>query len=381
MIVGGIEKSLISMINSMPKEKFAISVLVMKRGGQLLHHLPKEVKVKEIFGDEKTTLEKIRKYLMKGNFLQILKTILYTILLKRGSKSSFEENLHYSNMLPLERAKYDIAISYYTPASLPVIYTIKNINAKIKIAWIHGDVAEYPNSLPKYKGMYEKFHHIFGVSNYTVLKFINLFPHLSKKTSLFYNIINEEKIELLASKKINYFNSTTGINLLTVGRLEYEKGQDIIPSVLKQLLTAGYNVCWYCIGDGSLREELEIKINKLNLKKHLILLGTKDNPYPYIKNCDIYIQPSRHEAYCMTVAEARVFNKPIVITKTGASEQIINGKNGLIVRFDERELYPAIKQLLDKKELRKIFEQNLRNQTIDSANEIEKLYKVIKEIG
>ncbi len=380
MIVGGIENSLISLINSMPKDRFDITVLVMKRGGELLHHLPDEVKIKEVFGNEKTTLEKIRKYLVKGNFLQTIKTILYTLLLKRGTESSFEENLYYSYLLPNEKSKYDIAISYYIPASLPVIYAIKNLNAKIKIAWLHGDVTEYQNSLPKYKKIYEKYHYIFGVSNYVVLKFINFFPHLSKKTSLFYNIINKDNIKLLASRKHNCFNSSTRINLLTVGRLEHEKGQDIIPFILNRLLSTGYDVCWYCIGDGTLREKLKTKIDEFNLRKHLILLGTQDNPYPSIKDCDIYIQPSRHEAYCMTVAEARVFNKPIITTNTGASEQIINGETGLIVKFDEFELFQAIKQLLDNNEMRKRFEQNLNNQTVDSTKEIRKLNKVIKEI-
>lgn len=381
MRVGGIEKSLISMINSLPKDKFSVSVLVMKKGGEFLNHLPKEVEVKEVFGDEKTTLEKIWKYLRKGYLLQVYKIILYTILVKRGPKSSYEENIYYANMLPIEREKYDIAISYYIPASLPVIYVINNINAKKKVAWLHGDVTEYKNSLPKYKKVYEKYNYIFGVSNYVVLKFLGFFPHLRSKTSLFYNIINTNNIKSLALKKHDCFNSSTGVNLLTVGRLEYEKGQDIIPFVLKQLISMGYDVCWYCIGDGSLRGELELRIKKLNLEKHLILLGTKDNPYPYMKKCDIYVQTSRHEAYCMTVAEARIFNKPIITTNTGASEQIVNGETGLVIKFDQYELFQAIKQLLDNNEIRKVFERNLNNQTVDSTGEIRKLNQIMKGIS
>ncbi len=106
----------------------------------------------------------------------------------------------------------------------------------------------------------------------------------------------------------------------------------------------------YIIGDGPNKNEYQNLINNLGLKDNCILLGAKKNPYPYMKNCDIYVQPSRHEGYCITLAEARCFDVPIVTTNfTGASEQVINEETGIITKIDSEEVYLAIKKLLDNK--------------------------------
>src|SRR5690625_1428615 len=133
MVMGGIEKSLISLLNNLPTNRFDVTIYVLKPGGELLEQLPKEVKVKNIFGHEKTMIEKLRKYITKGKFITAFKTGLYTFLLKKGRRSSFEENLYYSKMLPKENYEYDLAISYYIPASLSVIYVINNMKAKNRL--------------------------------------------------------------------------------------------------------------------------------------------------------------------------------------------------------------------------------------------------------
>ena len=379
--MGGIERSLLSLLNKFPSNRFDVTIFVMKLGGELLDELPKGVKVKCIFGYEKKMLEKLMNYVKNGEIINAFKTFFYTSLMKRGPKSSIDQNVYYSKMLPKEKPEYDLAIAYYIPTSLSVVYVMNNLKAKKKVAWIHGDVTEYSQSLPKYKEFYEKYHHIFGVSRYTVRKFGEIFPHLKEKTSLFYNILDKTKIEMSAVDQVSYDDSFDGFRILTVGRLEMEKGQDLIPNVLSKLLLEGYHVRWYCIGDGLIRNQLESQIHKYKLEGRLILFGTKENPYPYIKDCDIYIQTSRHEAYCITVAEARAFNKPIITTNTGASEQITHEETGLIINFDEHELYEAVKRLIDDKTLRNKFKKNLSMETVDTSNEIEKLYRIIEGIS
>jgi len=381
MVMGGIEKSLITLLEKIPKEHFEVTVFLISPGGELLDKIPSEVKVKYLFRNENTTIGRMWGYTIRGKFITAFKTGLYTFLLRRGAKSIFHENMYYSQMLPKEKYVYDLAISYYIPTSLSVLYVMNNMKAKKRAAWIHGDVTEYGQSLPKYRDIYEKYNYIFGVSLYTVQKFGEIFPHLKEKTSLFYNILDKGKMKSLANKNKSYADKFDGIRLLTIGRLEFEKGQDLIPKVLSKLVRDGYDVRWYCIGDGLIRSRMEGEIQEYGLNENLILLGNQENPYPYIKDCDIYIQPSRHEAYCITVAEARVFNKPIITTNTGASEQITNDETGLVINFDENEMYNAIKQLLEDKTLRKKFKKNLSTEKVDTTNEIEKLYKIIEEIS
>lgn len=380
MIMGGIEKSLISLLENISKDIYDVTVLVMAPGGELLKQIPKEVKVKYLFGNEQTALERMWNYTKKGKFIRAFRIGYYTLLLKKGPKSGYDENNYYSKMLPIEDTKYDLAIAYYIPTSLPVVYVMKNINAKKKAAWIHGDVTKYGRSLPMYRKYYEDYDNIFGVSNYTVDRFSQMFPQLRDKTSVFYNILDKKKMEFFAAKDNSYQDQFDGIRILTVGRLELEKGQDLIPNVLIRLLSEGFNIRWYCIGDGGMRLQLEKLIKQNNLEDNLILLGTKDNPYPFIKDCDLYVQPSRHEAYCITLAEARVFNKPIITTNTGASEQIIHEKTGLIIDFNEQQMIEAIKRLLNDETLKEKFIKNLGKETVDTTKEIRKLYQLTEKI-
>lgn len=195
-----------------------------------------------------------------------------------------------------------------------------------------------------------------------MLKFKRQYPLLSEKTDIFYNIVNQEKIYKLADEFIAFENGFNEVKLLTVGRLTPEKGQDCIPSIINELKKEGISVKWYLIGDGNSREDIEVEIKKYNVEDSVILLGTKLNPYPYFKECDIYVQTSRHEGYCITLAEARAFYKPIITTNfLAAREQIIHNYNGLIVNRKVKQLVEAIKNLIINDELRSKFYNNLKN--------------------
>ena len=132
------------------------------------------------------------------------------------------------------------------------------------------------------------------------------------------------------------------------------------------------------IGEGSERIKLEKLMQNYDVDDCFILLGSSDNPYPYIKQCDIYVQPSRFEGYCITLAEARILKKAIITTNFfGAQEQIVDGETGLIVNFDEEKLYDSIKKLIIDTKLRMKFEENLAKEKIDTFNEMRKLYDLL----
>ena len=345
MIIGGIEKSLISLLEAIPENDYEVTVFLMGRDGELESEIPDWVKVKSIFGDESSTLKKIKNNIKYGNIRETLKLIYYT-LKARNSKNVYKEELCYSKMLPILKEEYDLAIAYHTPSSFPVVYVMNNIKSKYKFAWIHSDVSVYKEELVPYKEFYYKYDKIYCVSKYGRDKFIGMYPELKDKTEVFYNIISKDKLENMAEQGSGFEDDFEGIRILTVGRLTDQKGQDIIPDIVKLCINDGLNIRWYCIGDGENKDILEEKIKDNKLESRIILLGNKLNPYPYFKECDIYVQPSRHEGYCITLAEARMFSKPIVTTDfVGAMEQIVDGETGLIVKFDKYEIYNAIKKL------------------------------------
>ncbi|WP_346868668.1 glycosyltransferase [Clostridium sp. UBA5119] len=165
---------------------------------------------------------------------------------------------------------------------------------------------------------------------------------------------------------------------MTVGRLSKEKGQDLAIRVLYKLKKQGYKVKWYCIGEGKDRDEYEKLIENLNLRDDFILLGETLNPYPYIKTSDIYVQPSRHEGYCITIAEAKCLNKPIVTTNfIVANEQIEDGQNGLIVECNVDKICDKIKFLIDNPQVSENFSKALCKDKIDTTCEVIKLCNYI----
>ena len=373
MTMGGCEKALVSMLKNFPINKYKVTLLVMEDGGELYEDIPKWIEIKRIPDIPLSSKAIIKKYMKAGKLLQGSKSLVYLSMMR--FKTYYEQYFYHSRALPIIEEEYDLAISYFAPCEYPDWYTINNIKAKKKVVWVHSDVVNFKGiNNPLCYNMYSKYDKIFCVSKDACKSFIKIFPKLGYKVDLFYNSISKKEIALKGNINNGFDDDFDGVRILTVGRLSREKGQDLIPSILLQLKKDGYNVRWYCIGDGSLRKELELAIEENNLSGDVILLGVKTNPYPYMKQCDIYVQPSRYEAYCLTLCEARCFNKPIVTTDfVGAKEQIIDGKTGFIVKLDKKEIQKKIKKLIDNKSLREKFKKNLGNIDIDTSNEIKKL--------
>src|SRR5690625_3376203 len=335
MMMGGIEKSLISMLEQIPKEKFDITLFVVHSGGELYDKIPSHVKVKNLIENNRRIAKTVWKYIKSGRFITAFSVILNATFLKYGygNKDEFNESLRCSKTMPMESTKYDVAISYSSLLSLPVVYVINNIVAKKKMLWIHSDLEDLSTDkdislVKKLRKYFKLYDHIICVSYHALEKFNKVFPNLPTDITVFYNILDKNKIVKFSKESKGFNDNFKGTRILTTGRLSVEKGQEIIQKVLLRLLKNGYNVRWYCIGDGPIRKRLSSMIERYNLEENFILLGIKQNPFPYFKNCDLYVQPSQEEAYCITVAEARVFHKPIVTTNTGASEQIRHEKTG-----------------------------------------------------
>ncbi|MDU2292159.1 MAG: glycosyltransferase [Clostridium celatum] len=377
IIAGGIEKALISMLETMDKNKVEVTLFVMAKGGEFEKFIPSWVKIKCLYGEEKTTKEKIINKIKKLEVIDALKFGIYSIK-AFNSKVGYEQEKILSKILPKQMEEFDLAIAYHVPASFPVIYVSDYIKAKTKVAWIHSDVEIYKNELELYIGYYKNFDKIYCVSEYGRMKFNAQYPYLRDKTEVFYNIINTEKIKRLSEDKKSFEDNFDGIRILTVGRLTKEKGCDILPDIVANIINKGFNIRWYLLGDGEAREYLIKSILEKKIEDRLLLLGTKDNPYPFFKDCDIYVQPSRHEGYCITLGEAKRFNKPIITTNfVGALEQIDNNETGLIVNFNKQEIIDKIIRVIENRQLKLYMINNLKCIKYNSNSEINKIYSLL----
>lgn len=385
MNVGGTEKALLSMIAQIPKNIFNITILSLERRGDFINSIPNYVDI--IFYNEyeniKKNIIKIPRDLLKDEikrkkYIEAFKTIYYQGI----SRITGNYNLYFNNRIMSRidniTKEYDLAVSYQGPPSNFSAYLVLNkIQAKKKVQWIHSDVSKLNLDKKTIGCLYDSFDKFFVVSNEAKDKFIGVFPQLANKTEVMFNIIDEKLILEEASKKRGFNDKFNGIRILTVGRLSGEKGQALTIPILARLRNEGYNVRWYCVGEGELKNKYKDLIEKYKVEDYYVLLGSDTNPYPYFKECDLYVQSSKFEGYCLTLAEARVFNKPIISTNfSGANEQLINNETGLIVKYDENELYEAIKKVLDSKETRKRFIDNLKKQSVNNTEGLEELYKL-----
>jgi glycosyltransferase involved in cell wall biosynthesis len=387
MNVGGTEKALLNMLLEIPKDKYDITLLLLEKYGGLLPNVPSHVKIKYLseYSQIKPILNQplvlsVVRYIKKVNLFKAIKmTILY--LVYKVSKTQLPLLKYLTRPLPLQKTTYDVAIAYAGPMDFISFYIVNKVRAKIKVQWIHFDITKIGFNTRFASKLYKYFHNIFVVSNEGKSKLTNELPMLSDKIDTFSNILSKESINKMANRSRGFEDDFNGTRILTVGRLSREKGQDLAIKVQAQLKREGYNVRWYCIGDGIAKEEYQELITDYDLEKDFIILGSKANPYSFMKQCDLYVQPSRHEGYCITLAEARCFENPIVATNfTGAKEQIINEYTGLIVDFDVEKMYQAIKRLLEDSIINNKIRQNLRHEVVDSTKEMIKFYSLVDAV-
>ena len=169
------------------------------------------------------------------------------------------------------------------------------------------------------------------------------------------------------------------IRLLSVGRFCRAKNFDNVPDICRRLRETGLDVKWYLMGFGGDEALIRRKIADAGMQEHVVVLGKKENPYPYIAACDLYVQPSRYEGKCVSVIEAQILHKPVVITNYATSpSQLKDGYDGIIVPMDNEGCAAGIAAVIRNGELRKMLSENTKKQDYTNAAEIEKLYELIE---
>lgn len=383
MNVGGTERALLNMVAEMPEDQYDITIFMLEEYGEFLGSIPAHIHKEYLNGYEemkdilhKPPKEVIRRFLKKGNLIKSI-NLFFRYLISKATKNNSSLFKYVLKNYPSPTNKYDIAIAYAGPMDFISYFVIHKITAKKKIQWIHFDVTKVGFN-PKFAiKIYEKFDQIFVVSKEAQEKLLNIVPTIKEKLSVFLNLVSPSLVHDASKERKGFDDNFSGLRILTVGRLSIEKGQDVAIQACARLINDGYNVKWYCVGEGNFRGKYEQLIKENNLQDTFILLGADPNPYPYMDQCDIYVQPSRYEGYCITLAEARVLEKPIVTANfVGAKEQITNQKTGLIVNVNEKEIYNAVKRLIKNPKQRQEFSMNLSKEVSKSTDEMPKIYDI-----
>lgn len=342
MITGGVERALIGMLNVMNYND-EVDLYVEQLGGELFEELPNWINVIEI--------PRKKWDVQKTSLLERIKALKARLELY-FSKEYVKQCELSARSFPIIAKEYDMAIAYHAPNTIPVFYVIHNLKAKKKVLWLHGDVETNHMIGELAMDYYQRYDKFFAVSRQSKEIFDNHFPELSHRCEVFYNIMDADYLKKQAENAPTYTDDFDGIRILTIGRLDYQKGIDLAVEVCKKLVDAGMSVRWYVCGEGSERKALEEKILNCNIQDYFRLLGNQKNPYGYLRDCDFYVQPSRFEGYCTATSEAKIFAKPIIVTDVcGMREQFVNGKNGIICNVSSDDIYENLVQLCVNKEM------------------------------
>lgn len=331
MNLGGTEKAFLGTLSQYtPELGYEVHCALLEKKGDLLPYIPSYVhahEIKEYVQNKEIInaplLVSIKESLRNGRILQSLSLIFYLVIGKIIKTDYFLLHSLFKKVNPFP-CEFDTAVAY-SAFSFPALYVAEKVKAKEKWLWIHYDVSKNGGINEFFaRKVYNNYDIINVVSKEAKMSFDNRFPQFSAKTKLCYNIVPQKQIKLLADEYDTPEFIGCDLRLCTVGRISKEKGQDIALKALSILKVKGLNIKWVFVGGGSsFFDYCKQLSDEMDLNEEAVFLGPLINPYPYIKNCDVYIQPSLNEGYCISLAEARVFNKPIVSTDfAGAHEQL-----------------------------------------------------------
>lgn len=379
--IGGVERSLISMLNNFDYERYDVELLLYNHSGEFMPLILKDVKLLP----ENTKYKSIRLgigTLIKAGeynlaFQRLRAKYGYEYRKDKSLDDTYQMQLmwKYCNpYFPKVEEEYDVAISYLWPHN----FVAEKVRAKKKIAWIHTD---YSNISPDRNidlEVWDKFDSIVGVSEKCVATFLKLYPSLKEKCVVVENIASPEFIRKMSEEQVSEEFEKDKFNLLTVARFSHAKGIDQGVEAIKLLRDRGIdNIKWYIVGYGGDENKIRELITRYSLEDMIEILGKKDNPYPYMKMCDLYMQPSRYEGKAVTVVEAQILAKPVLITNyPTAHSQVVDRVDGEICELSIEGIANGVEKFYRDRDFLERYRFNCESGNYENKEELKKLYEL-----
>ena len=386
--IGGAERALLGLLESFDVSGYEVDLFLMRHEGELMGRIPDKVHLLPPIEEYSCLAVPIADVLRRKQFGIAMgrltaKKKARDFLKKYAVTGDNDVELEYSHkytlkyMPEISGTEYDLAISFLTPH----YFVSEKVKAKKKIAWIHTDYSHLEVDTESEEKMWGKYDYIASISDKCTEGFLKRFPSLESKIKRIDNIIlpsfiisqaNSENIETQMPKN-------NGMTLLSVGRFSNAKNFDNVPEICKMIRETGLDIRWYLIGYGGDEDLIRRKIAEAGMEDYVIILGKKENPYPYIKACDLYVQPSRYEGKAVTVREAQILHKPVVITAFETSKsQLADGFDGVIVPMDNEGCAAGIASVLRDENLRQRLIDNTKKTDYTNSDETQKIYRLVE---
>lgn len=387
--LGGAERALIGLLHALDYDRVQVDLFLMRHEGELMGHIPPQVRLLPEIPQYASLAVPVGQVLKKGQ----LGVALGRFQGKRAAKRRERElgittgsavGLEYSHkytcrfMPRIGTREYDLAVSFLTPH----YFVAEKVRAKKKIAWIHTDYTQIAVDRESELAMWGRYDHIASISDAVGECFAKTFPELRERLVRIENILPSALIRDAASAACPAdFPEDGAIRLLSIGRYCEAKNFDNVPEICCRIREAGLDVKWYIIGFGGDEALIRRKITEAGMDDHVILLGKRNDPYPYLAACDLYVQPSRYEGNSVTVREAQLIGKPVAITRYATSaSQLRDGFDGVIVPMDNKGCAEGIAALLREPEKLKILSENCRRGDYSNACQADKLLHLLESV-
>ncbi len=366
--IGGIESALVNLLNRIDYNKYNVTCLILYDYRDMAHRIPKDCRLLVADRDKAVSFKEPYKYsklfhlIEKPQNASAFRLFIWKILcllLKAPEARLYSAYIKKQ----LKSEHFDTAVIY---SDVVAETAVRGISAdKFLMFYHHGAMRRvYHDTLG-----YKKSEVIVTVSESQAEMLKNFVPKYKQKIIAINNIIDVEDI-LLRSKEtpLTQYPENT-FNIVSCGRLSKEKGMDLAVSACKELADNGHtDIQWWIVGGGPVENELREQIKILGLQNRVHLLGMQGNPYPYIANADLSVQPSRFEGHSVAIMESKILGKPIVATRSAAKEQIQDGINGVLCDTDAKSIADAISKVLTDKELLKRITEASKSEDFESRN-------------
>ena len=388
MELGGAESALLGLLQSVDSARVDVDVFVYDHRGELMRYVPTD---KIHLLPEMTAYKMIERPFMEcvksGHIGVALGRFLAKQTVDKSPVPAGKDDIRIytrvadwvEHFVPKIQpgVEYDLAISFLMPHN----YVVKKVRAKKKMGWIHTDYSTVHVDVKRELPVWSQLDYIASISEEVGEKFVETFPTLKDKIIPIENILSSRFIRQRSEEEtVSLDADSSTVKLLTIGRFSYPKKMEEIPLICRKIVDMGIDIKWFIIGYGNAEIEQEVRDNakREGVSDRVILLGKKENPYPYIKACDIYVQPSRYEGKSITVREAQILCKPVIVTNyPTASSQIQFGVDGVIVPLEvdacARKMVDFIR---DKEEQARVVEY-LETHDYGNEREIEKIYQLV----
>ena len=377
---GGAERALLNLLGALDPAQYQISLFVLTGQGELIHELPAYVGILNADYNDCSVLTKagrthllrcvLRAGIGKGLLVKRARYLLKNLYRMCREKRIQADKLCWRILAegaPAPEGEYDLAVAYLEGGA--TYYVADRVRAKKKAAFVHIDYVQAGYGKALDLDCYQRMDHIFTVSNEVKEHFLEVYPSYENKVSVFPNLVDQKRVCRLAEEGEGFSDAFHGVRILTVGRLTEQKRYDVAIDAMALLKkTSPVPVRWYVLGEGALREQLERQIQKLGLEKEFHLLGVKANPFPYYRECDLYVHATGYEGKSIAIQEAQILGKPILATDcSGNREQIEPDVDGRLCRLDSQSVSDEILWMIAHPDRCKAYGQRARQKSLDSS--------------